>query len=96
MGKFFKEREEGVYLYAHWIAHYPWLILLVTLSISALLIGLAFRTPFVLDSGGAGFVPRTDELGIRKDSLVGAAALLVLLFCLVVLLFCPFFLFVCC
>ncbi len=72
MGKFFKEREEGVYLYAHWLANYPWLVILVVLSVSALLIGLAFRTPFVLDSGGAGFVPRSDPVGIRKDSLLAA------------------------
>jgi hypothetical protein len=69
---FFVDREEGVYRYAHWLANYPSIVLTVTLAISAILIAIAFRQPFKLDSGGAGFVPRTDPLGIRKDSLLAA------------------------
>jgi predicted RND superfamily exporter protein len=43
---------------------------LVVLIVAIALIAVAFTRPFSLDSGGGGFVPRTDELGIRKDSVL--------------------------
>ena len=63
-------KEPKVYFWAYILYNFPWLVIIVVLTIVAVLTAIAFSRPFDLDSGGQSFVPRDNYLAERKDSLL--------------------------